>query len=52
MEKKINKDTAYLGSNATAAWADAEKLEKDTKINIPSEEAVKDAKEWIEENEK
>lgn len=52
MDKKINKDTAYLGSNATAAWADAESEEKDTKINIPSEEAVKDAKEWIEENEK
>lgn len=47
---KINK--AALGATATEAWADAEKVDKKTKMNFPSEEAVANAKEWVEENEK
>lgn len=39
------------GSAATAAWADHDNYEPETNINIPSEEAVEAAKEWVETNE-
>ncbi len=52
MKDELDKIKSGLGSSATEAWADAEKLEKDTKVNIPSEESVNIAKEWVEENEK
>lgn len=45
-------DKKGLGSSATEAWADVEKIDEETKVNTPSEEAVEDAKKWIEENEK
>lgn len=38
-------------SAATAAWADHDEYEPETHINIPSEEAVEAAKEWVENNE-
>ncbi|MBM7561253.1 CDIF630_02480 family spore surface protein [Fusibacter tunisiensis] len=41
-----------LGSSKTEAWADTKTLEKESKVNIPSQTAVEDAKEWVEENEK
>lgn len=40
------------GSSKTEAWADAQKIDKNTKVNMPSYEAVEAAKAWIEENEK
>lgn len=46
----INKDS--LGASVTEAWTDAEKVDKKTKVNFPSEEAVEKAKKWVEENEK
>lgn len=52
MVEKMSKKEASIGSSATEAWADNTNQEKDTKVNLPSEEAVKDAKEWVEENEK
>jgi hypothetical protein len=50
MEK--TKELEKLGSSATEAWAENDKEIKDTKVTIPSEEAVQEAKEWVEENEK
>lgn len=47
---EINK--AALGGSATEAWADAKCVDKETNMNYPSSEAVKNAKEWVEENEK
>lgn len=53
MDKKDkDKLNSTLGGSATEAWADSHHVEKDTKVNIPSEEAVEDAKHWVEENEK
>ncbi len=45
-------DKNKIGSSATEAWADVDHYEKDTHVSIPSEEAVEQAKEWVEENEK
>lgn len=39
------------GSAMTAAWADHEHYDPETHVSIPSEEAVENAKEWIERNE-
>ncbi len=39
------------GSSVNAAWADHEYFEKDTHVNIPSEEAVELAKSWVETHE-
>ncbi len=52
MSEHLTKKEAAVGTSATEAWADMSKLAKDTKVNIPSEEAVEAAKEWVEENEK
>ncbi|MDH8678502.1 DUF3787 domain-containing protein [Fusibacter bizertensis] len=52
MKANLEKDKAKLGSSQTEAWADAKKYEKDTHINLPSEAAVENAKEWVDENEK
>lgn len=41
---------AYSGSQ-TEAWADHKSYEPDTHVNIPSEEAVEEAKAWVEGNE-
>ena len=38
-------------SHETEAWADMKDNDPETKVNIPSERAVEDAKEWVEENE-
>ncbi|MGX8796423.1 CDIF630_02480 family spore surface protein [Fusibacter sp. JL298sf-3] len=47
-----DKKKAPLGSSKTEAWADSHHVEEETNISIPSEEAVQDAKEWVEQNEK
>lgn len=41
-----------VGSAATEAWADHKSYDPETHVSIPSEEAVEDAKEWVEGNEK
>lgn len=38
-------------SSATEAWADHDHYEPETHVSIPSEEAVENAKEWVEGNE-
>ncbi|HAS74949.1 MAG TPA: DUF3787 domain-containing protein [Clostridiales bacterium UBA8960] len=47
-----DKKKAMLGASETEAWTDHKKIEKDSQVNIPSEDAVETAKEWVEENEK
>lgn len=47
-EKEKNK----LGGSKTEAWADTHHTDKETNVSIPSEEAVEDAKHWVEDNEK
>lgn len=49
---KYAMDKKKLGDTRTEAWADQEKFKEETHVNIPSEQAVEDAKEWVEENEK
>jgi hypothetical protein len=41
-----------LGSNKTEAVLDAERYEEGTHVHIPHEEAINDAKDWVDENEK
>jgi hypothetical protein len=50
MRRTIERKT--LGASRTEAWADHKKYEDETRVNIPSEQAVEDAKQWVEENEK
>lgn len=51
--KELNeKSKAMLGASQTEAWTDAKKYESDSHVNLPSEMAVENAKEWVEENEK
>lgn len=38
-------------SSKTEAWADHKTYEPDTHVSIPSEEAVEEAKAWVEGNE-
>jgi len=52
MIKKKNFATEPIENHKTAAWADAENTSKITKINEPRETQVKNAKEYVDENEK
>lgn len=45
-------EKANLSMDSTAAWADIDHVLSDTGVPIPSEAAVVDAKEWVEENQK
>ncbi|WP_070000471.1 CDIF630_02480 family spore surface protein [Cellulosilyticum sp. I15G10I2] len=36
-----------IKNEGTAAWADAERLMKETQVNVPSERNVINAKEWV-----
>ena len=49
---KNNKKEKNLGSNKTEAVLDAEHYEEDTHVHIPHEDAIEDAKDWVDENEK
>lgn len=40
------------GSNPSEAWADEEKVDKKTNVNKPSNDAVQEAKDWVDDNEK
>lgn len=46
------KNKIIYGSNATEALSDAKNFEDETHINIPHVEAMEDAKEWVDSNEK
>ncbi len=36
-----------IKNEGTAAWADAERLMKETQVNVPSERNIINAKEWV-----
>lgn len=40
-----------FGANITERLSDAKEYEQDTHINLPHEEAVEDAKQWVDEHE-
>lgn len=53
IEKKIKKsEDKPIENHKTAAWADIETQEPDSKVGIPSLDAVINAKEWVDTNEK
>lgn len=41
-----------IENHYTAAWADAEKLKPDSKVNLPNEVQVRNAKEYVDTNQK
>jgi hypothetical protein len=49
LNRQINKYT--YGASITERLFDALEYEKNTHINLPHEEAVEDAKQWIDEHE-
>lgn len=56
-DMKINKtysidNKAPIENHQTAAWADIEKIQPESRVPIPREEAVGRAKDWVDENEK
>lgn len=51
MEKSIEQLKAQIKQSDSEAWADNERETADSKVSIPSEEAVERAKEWAETNE-
>ncbi|MFA5528745.1 MAG: DUF3787 domain-containing protein [Peptostreptococcales bacterium] len=55
MTNDISKEKKWptsVENNYTAAWANVERIEKPSNVSIPSELAVIEAKEWVEENKK
>lgn len=48
MSENIKKEHS---SSSTEAWADPKAFDPETNVSIPSEEAVENAKEWVEGNE-
>lgn len=49
MEDKKQRD---YNPNQTEAVLDAESFEEETNVHIPHKEAIEDAKDWVDENEK
>lgn len=47
---KAAKDKTF-GSNINEAWVNHDHVEPETNVPIPREDAVEDAKEWVEDNE-
>lgn len=52
MDRKKNDPIDIIGANKTEAWTNVDHYQDDTCVSIPSTEAVEEAKEWVEENEK
>lgn len=49
---KAKKNMVPIENHYTAAWADAEKLKPDSKVNLPNEVQVRNAKEYVDTNQK
>jgi hypothetical protein len=49
--KRLDKVDA-TNSEATAAWANMDKMDKDTHVNIPAEYDVEKAKNWVDNGSK
>lgn len=50
--KKKNPEKLQKEDQSTAAWADVETTTEDANVPIPSDEAVEEAQEWINENQR
>jgi hypothetical protein len=46
-----NTKSKIYGSSKTEAWSDAESFDEDTHVNVPHQEAVENAKDWVDDNE-
>ncbi|MBS4539209.1 DUF3787 domain-containing protein [Clostridium sp. D2Q-11] len=51
-QSKENINTEPIERNITAAWANIETLKKVSRVPIPSVDQVKDAKDWVDKNQK
>lgn len=47
-----NKNKPIYGGNKTEALSDVQNFEAETHINIPHLEAMEEAKDWVDSNEK
>ncbi len=52
MDDNLNELKKKIAKSDSEAIENTDHLQKDTNVSIPTEEAVKLAKEWVEENEK
>lgn len=50
-DKKSNMATP-IENNDTAAWANAKKMKPESKVNIPDEVQIRNAKEYVDTNQK
>ena len=51
-DNKCKPKKKITGSNPPEAWAESEKFDKKTKVHNPPVDAVKEAKNWVDENQK
>lgn len=52
MENKRLHSTTATNREGTAAWANADKVEKETNLNIPGDYSVEKAKSWVDNGSK
>lgn len=50
-DKKSNMTTP-IENNDTAAWANTKKMKPESKVNIPDEVQIRNAKEYVDTNQK
>lgn len=49
---RLNKSLLPVENHYTAAWADAEELKPESKVNLPNEIQIRNAKEYVDTNQK
>jgi hypothetical protein len=49
---KIKNALVPIENHCTAAWADAENIKPDSKVNLPNETQIRNAKEYVDTNQK
>ncbi|HHZ12790.1 MAG: CDIF630_02480 family spore surface protein [Caldicoprobacterales bacterium] len=49
---KIKNGLVPIENHCTAAWADAESIKADSKVNLPNETQIRNAKEYVDTNQK
>lgn len=49
---KQKNNSTPIENHKTAAWANIEKLKQTSKVPIPNETEVRNAKEWVDTNQK
>jgi hypothetical protein len=51
-ETKQERKNVAIESHQTAAWANTEKVEPASNVSIPNSNEVRNAKDWVDSNEK